>query len=77
LEIKIKRVWGNKLDEYKSVLDKYNPVYKYEDDDYFAIIEIKDTNEIFSIAKELKQDLIVNYYNANENQLDIYDDYIE
>jgi hypothetical protein len=73
MKIKIKRVWDVELDEYKNVLDKYNPIYN--SDEHYALIKINDLIQLFSLAKELEQDLIISQY--RENQIEIYDDYIE
>jgi hypothetical protein len=75
MEIKIKRVWSGKLDKYKNILDKYNPIYKGDEYDYFALVEIKDIKELFTLSKELNIDLIISHH--NENTIDIYDDYVE
>jgi hypothetical protein len=75
MKIKIKRVWDEKLDEYKNVLDKYNANYITGDYGDFAMIEIGDVEYLFHLARELNQDLIISHY--TENQIDIYDDYVE
>jgi hypothetical protein len=73
MKIKIKRVWDGELDKYKGILDKYNA--SFEEDEPFAIIQVNDVKELFSLAKELGRDLIIGHF--YENQIDIYDDYIE
>lgn len=78
MKVKITRVWGGELDDYKKVLDKYKAEYKTKGDihneKHYAIIEIKKVEEIFILAKELdtSNGLIV-----TENEIEIYDDYVE
>ena len=77
MKIKIAKPWNDELDEYKEILDKYNAQYKGEDHSFniHAEIEIKDLDELFTLAKELGSDIIISH--MNEKRLTIYDDYIE
>jgi hypothetical protein len=76
MKVKIKRVWGADISPYKTILDKHNASYeKDETDEHFATIEITDLGELFSLAKEIDEDLIISRY--GDNQVEIYDDYVE
>lgn len=86
MNIKIKSVNDDKLDEYKSALDKYNAVYsknkkeyvgygESEEDIHHAIIEVECLEDLFSLVRDIGVALIIN--NCDENELEIYDDYIE
>lgn len=71
IKVEITRVWEDSLDEYKSILDKYNPVY----DGNVAIIEFRSMQDLFLLSRELGHDLIISSF--KENHVDIYDGYIE
>jgi hypothetical protein len=73
MKVKIKRVWGADITPYKTTLDKYNASYVMEKNE--AIVEINDLNKLFSLAKDLDEDLIINRY--DDNLIEIYDDYVE
>lgn len=76
MKIKIERSWYGDLEQYKEVLAKYNPSYvKEENGDYYALIEISDLKELFLLASQLKKRLIINCH--SENEVEIYDGYIE
>lgn len=75
MEIKIERAWTGDLEKYKEVLERFKPVYKQEGQDHYALLEVKDLNDLFQIANELETDLIIRHY--KENRVTIYDDYVE
>ena len=78
MEIRVERVWQGNLEEYKSALDKFNATYENEGSEFFATIEIADLNKLFSLAKELEEDLIISHYHYKKVEtVTIYDDYIE
>ena len=75
MKVKIKRVWGADIARYKIILDKHNASYVKEDNESVAIVEIENLIELFSLAKELDEDLTI--IHNGDNVVEIYDGYID
>lgn len=71
MKIKLERAWKEDIGYYSSILDKYNVSYGLG----YVEVEINSVQELFALAKELDQDLIISSY--RDNEITIYDDYVE
>ncbi|MGG0308401.1 hypothetical protein ABEY43_06695 [Priestia megaterium] len=76
MKIKIERALNGELDKYVKTLNKYNATYHEDDWGLYALIELNDVSEIFTISEELNKNLMV-ISHRKEPRIRIYDDYME
>ena len=75
MKVKFERVHKGDLSDYKSIFSEYNPEYIKKDDEHYVIIELKDINELFYIAKSGRRDFLISGH--GENCVIVLDDYLD